>query len=91
MAVFGAGLDLGLALLLAAALLAYAKAKVNANALTLTTTGAVLYVLAGVLSTVTLEGAAAVVNGVNALGAIASVVGLVWAAYSVARGIKTKR
>ncbi len=91
MVVFGAGLDIGLVLLLALALVEYAKLKVPSMALKATSVGAVLYLLGGSLTATSLGiDVTTAVSAVNILATIAVVVGLLWAAVSLALKLRAK-
>ncbi len=91
MAIFGAGLDLGLVLLLALALVDYAKLKVAPISLGLTSVGALLFLSGGSLGAVSMGvDVASVVYALNVLGTVAAVVGLAWAAVSLALKLKGK-
>lgn len=85
MVIFGAGIDLGLVLLLSAVLVKYGGIKLASKQLNLLATGAVFFILAGVLSGVNLGFTIppAVDMILNIIGAIAVVIGVLWSAYSL--------
>lgn len=85
MAIFGASVDLGLALLLVAVAARYAGLKLDGRPLNLFAAGALVFVLAGVLSGVNFGFTIPPVVGtvLNAVGTIAVVVGALLAVYKL--------
>lgn len=95
MVYFTTGVDVGLALLLAALLAKYASLKLEARTLNLLTSGALLFILAGVLEALNVLGAlnlGALSTGVNLVlntaGGIAVAVAALWSVYSLVTGRK---